>query len=113
MKHVKEYESFGSGIRKFFTGHEDSESKESAKSKILQDIENNVGKLLDFGDITPENAEKYKENLIKRAKENNWKGKVTIRKSAASGKLFVVYDEGKSSLQDLGSAAGSATTKRW
>ena len=120
MKHIKNFESFekveegfdvgniGAGVSKFFTGHKGSEEKESAKQKILSDIKDKVAKLVSNGWIKEADAESRIQSLIKQAKENNWKGKITLRKSPRTNQLFVVYDSGTSGLQNLGTSAYSS-----
>lgn len=94
-------------VRKFFTGHKDREEKNVAKQQILDDIDAAISRLIDDG-MPVDVAESRKNDLIKHAADDNWKGKIAIRTSRASGKTFVVYDEGRTGLHALGtSAAGS------
>ena len=114
MKHLKVYEDFSSdekleegAIRKFLTGHKNGEEVEESKKKILSDIDKNINKMVSSGHLKEEDVEDYKDKLIKQATKNKWKGKVLIRKSK-TGKYFVVYDDGTSSLQDLEKLASSS-----
>ena len=119
MKHLKKFDNFENidegidfgnvrgNVNKFFTGHSGSEEKNTAKQRILDDIDVAIARLVDDG-MPIDIAEKRKEDIIKQAAEDNWKGKISIRNSRASGKTFVVYDEGRTGLHALGaSAAGS------
>lgn len=113
MRHVKLYEDFSDiekieegAVRKFLTGHNDKDELNKSKEKILSEIEEKVEKLVSSDRIKKDDSDKYKEKLKKQAERNNWKGKVSIRKSP-KGEYFVAYDNGTSSLQDLGKAASS------
>lgn len=107
MKKIKTFEKFNDSVRKFFTGHDNNDAKQGAKDKILSDIQEKVAKLVELGHLSEEKVNVRIETLTKRAEDNNWKGKIVIRTSPR-GKVFLVYDDGNSPLQDLGSSASGS-----
>lgn len=106
MKHLKTFESFTDSEntnewlgQKFITGHADATEKNAAKQKIEQDIENGISAIMANPNNKLGDPEKIKQFLLNSAKENNWKGSIKTRRSRKDGRLFLVYEPGKSSLQ--------------
>jgi len=124
MKHLMTFENFvtenNTNVnewlgQKFITGHGPGEKEEAIK-RIEQEINTEIEKYKKNPQAyAPFNPELLKDKLLKTAKENGYRGRVTVRKSAGdakvdgAGKLFIVYDPKASSLQDVGSAAASGT----
>jgi len=117
MKNIKSFEQFNvdndisvneGQIRKFLTGHDDSDSKDNSKQQILSDIEEKITQMLENGDLNEKSVNVKRESLIKQAEENNWKGKVHFQKSQRTGKIHLVYSKGTSSVQDLARSATNA-----
>jgi len=122
MKRIKLFEEFNEieelnnegfnvdglkGVKKFFTGHKDKEEKEGKKEVILAQIDKVISGLNKAGWIKDENVEKTKQNLIKQAEDNNWKGTVKSWKYA-NNTWGAVYNKGRSSFQDIGLGAAGA-----
>jgi len=120
MKHLKSFENFevidegfdlgnvGKGVSKFFTGHEGSKEKDSSRAKILSTLDNKIEKLVEKGWLDADKVESKKAALVKQAERNGWRGKIVLRKSPRTGNMFIVYDDGNTGLQNLGSAATSS-----
>lgn len=108
MGKIKNFEDFNEGVRKFFTGYNTSEDKEKAKEKILSDITKKVTDMVELGNLDKEKANVKIESLTKQAEDDNWKGKILIRKSPRGG-IFVVYEKGDSPFQSLSKSAHAAT----
>ena len=93
--------------QKFLTGHNKGE-KDIAKNKILTDIDSNINEMTeDFAYFN--SPEKLKNFLIKKAQENNWKGKIEQRTSSKDGLIYITYVDGKSSFQDAVSPMKAGT----
>ena len=102
MKYLQDFESYNENIfRKVFTGHKDDDSKNKAKDdfyKKLEEIEDSYNK-------NPSVYYFTKSELEKKAKDNNYLGKLRMQRGGRSNKIYVVYDDGKTFLQNLGSGA--------
>lgn len=105
MKHLKKFESFSineeEGIRKFFTGHDSSKDRDRAIKdfrKALDQAEAEVQK-------NPQNYVFNRENLEKKAKEDNYKGGLRIQRGGRSSKMYVVYDTGATGFEKLAAAS--------
>jgi hypothetical protein len=111
MKHLKTFENYSvneeeifGGVKKFFTGHEDDESKSKAKEEFMKsvaDVESQVSK-------DPEAYIFKKDELMKQAEENNYLGALRVQRGGRSPKIFVVYDPKATGMENLASAAGSS-----
>ena len=118
MKNLKTFESFSTNegmkdsfnkgkkaVKKFFKGHESKEAftkAEKAFMKELSDAETTVKKDEDSFSFD-------KKGLLKQAKENDYLGKLDMRKSARGKKVtYVVYDKGTTGFEKLASDAASA-----
>lgn len=119
MKNLKTFESFSineeEGIRKFFTGHDSSEDRDKAMidkttalnynfqvfHKALYEAEAEVEK-------DPKNYVFNKESLVKKAKEDNYKGGLRIQRGGRDPRIYVVYDKGVTGFQDIDGAASRA-----
>lgn len=103
MNHLKTFESFDSneideGLRSFVTGYASVAAKKKAKDdfdKKIKEIEDKVSK----------NASDYsfnKKALEKKAKENNYLGKLRTQKGGRDkNKTYVVYQDGKTGIGSL------------
>ena len=121
MKHLKKFESYSvetnEGLKdtvkkaaqktkKFFKGHESKEAYEKAQKKLMNDL-----------DKMEKKAEKNdkmvfdRKDLEKQAKENKFLGGFKETKSAKTGKVHVVYNEGTTEFEDLASGAAGATNQ--
>lgn len=125
MKHLMTFESFVDNQnndvnewlgQKFITGHAKGE-KEVAMKKIEDDIEKAFTELQSRVEKDPslvsmipqfKNLNAQKSFLLKKAKDNNYKGSVHIQQSP-DGKVYVIYREGTSGLQQMGAGAASGT----
>lgn len=85
----------------------------------LSKIESEINSALEKYKNNPEefvkyDIEKLKAKLLKNAKENGYRGKIVIRKSANdnksknANKKFIIYEPKNTLLQDIGSAAANA-----
>lgn len=84
-------------------------NKELNKQRILNEIELNIEIFKNNPDLFVNYSEdKLRDNLIKKAKENNYRGTIKIRKSHNDPKSrfanmnFIVYIPKNSLLQNLG-----------
>ena len=121
MKHIKTFEQHKVNEwvgQKFFTGHESDVDKEASVKRIEQEIDDAIEKYNE----NPDAFVKYdvitlKDKLLNAAKENGYRGKVSIRKSQAgrgvayANKYFIVYDSKSTPLADISGAAGGAYLK--
>ena len=119
MKHIKTFESFSvneeasilSGAKKFLTGHESKEARESAESKFMTALKKAEDGLM----ANPKNYaqsedwDRNKKFILDKAKGDNFKGGLRVQKSR-SGKLMIVYDSGVTGLQQLAAGAASRTS---
>jgi len=116
MKHIKTFESFSineeEGFfgdktkellakgKKFVTGHESDEAKETAKAAFYSELdrmqEENQGN---------SNYVLNRSLLEKKAKENDFKGKLEERQSQNDGKIYVMYVNGVTGLEDIAKTA--------
>jgi len=110
MKYLKTFESYSpineeeEGIRKFFTGHDSTEDRDSAMLDFY--------KALDEAEAAVEKApEKYvfnREGLEAKAKDNNYKGGIRIQRGGRDkSRMYVVYDEGATGFEAFASTAGA------
>lgn len=117
----------GRGIRKFATGHESSESREEAKKRLedeLEEITSMVEENPDswfFGNKWDRAIEKFEEKM----EDNNYRGYFTINNLELDDpklqdiiektlknknlELVVRYEKGYTKAQQIGMGAGSAT----
>lgn len=82
------------------------------KSKIEADIDAQLVKLAKYPNnalYITKSAEGDKASLLRKAEDNNYRGTIGFGKDAVSGKFFLVYKKGLTALQNIGSAAASAT----
>lgn len=110
MKHIKTLnEWYG---QKFFTGHEDDNQSDIAEKRIEQEIENAIQQYRESPDefvIYDESI--LRQQLLKDARDNGFRGKVVVRKSPNdvktfhANKKFIIYDRKSSPVQDLGTTA--------
>lgn len=116
MRNIVSYENYNEEVnegmfRKFFTGHESSEERDEKMMEVMAAIQAAEDLVManpsDYAQAN--NWERTKQMLMKQAAENNYKGGIDIRPSAASGLLYVTYKEGISGLQAL---AGSVAFRR-
>ena len=106
MKHLKTFESFSVNeeeniFKKFFTGHEDKESKEAAKAAFYSELDR-----MQEENQWNSNYVLNRSLLETKAKENDFKGKLEERQSQNDGKIYVVYTPGITPLQNLAAGAG-------
>jgi UDP-2,3-diacylglucosamine pyrophosphatase LpxH len=105
MKHLKTFESFSVNeeegkFRKFFTGHDDKASKEATKEKFYADLDK-------FEQEAKEDSNMVcnRDFIEKKAIDNNFKGKLVARQSASDNKVYVIYETGRTGLEELGTVA--------
>lgn len=108
MKHLRTFESFSINeeegqFRKFFTGHEDTASKEATKESFYAELEKFVEEAK-----KDDNMVCNRDFIEKKAIENNFKGKLVARESASDGKVYVIYEVGKTGLETMATGARSA-----
>lgn len=108
MKHLRKFESFSvneeeGSFRKFFTGHSDNAEKFGTMKSFLVDLEKFEKKAAEDDSIVFN-----KETLLKKAKENNYKGHLEERDSRSGG-TYIIYVKGAS---DFDKIAGAAAHKR-
>jgi hypothetical protein len=118
MKHLKTFESFSineeedilGGVKKFFTGHESSDAKGEAKNKFMVALEEAEKELMAEPDEYPQAKkwEKSKEDLIKQAEEDNFKGGLRVQSSRTGG-TYVIYKSGVTGFQSLVSGSSNRT----
>ena len=118
MKHLKTFESFSineeedilGGVKKFFTGHESSDAKGEAKNKFMVALTEAEKELMANPDEYPQAKkwEKSKEDLIKQAEEDNFKGGLRVQSSRTGG-IYVIYKSGVTGFQALASGASNRT----
>lgn len=108
MKHLKTFETHSineeEGLKKFFTGYDSKEEKESAKQEFYKALEEAKAKV-------SEDPNKYSFNekaLIKKAESDNFKGGLRIQKGGRSNKVYVVYDKGVTGFDKVASGGGNA-----
>ena len=110
MKYLKTFESYSpineeeEGIRKFFTGHDSKDDRDSAMMdfhKALDEAEAAVNE-------APEKFVFNRESLEAKAKANNYKGGIRIQRGGRDkNRVYVVYDEGTTGFQGLAASAGA------
>ena len=118
MRHLKTFESFSineeedilGGVKKFFTGHESSDAKGEAKNKFMVALEEAEKELMAEPDEYPQAKkwEKSKEDLIKQAEEDNFKGGLRVQSSRTGG-TYVIYKSGVTGFQSLVSGSSNRT----
>jgi hypothetical protein len=118
MKHLKTFESFSineeedilGGVKKFFTGHESSDAKGEAKNKFMVALKEAEKELMANPDEYPQAKkwEKSKEDLIKQAEEDNFKGGLRVQSSRTGG-TYVIYKTGVTGFQSLVSGSSNRT----
>lgn len=112
MNYLKTFENYSINeeelfdkAKKFFTGYEDKESKETAKIDFLKS-------LAEAEELVSKNPKGYvfnKANLEEKAKENNYKGGLRIQRGGRnSSKVYILYDMGTSGFQKLASGRSLA-----
>lgn len=100
----------------------DNITEKKDNNSELNRIEAEINSAIDKYNNNPEefvkyNTETIKEKLLKSAKDNGYRGKIVIRKSANdkksinANKKFIVYEPKNTLLQDIGSAAANARRK--
>lgn len=108
MKHLQTFESFNQidevWGQKFFTGHANTEEKNAARTKIEADIDAAIAKMTLNVD-----REKWKANLLDKAKNNNWKGSIVWGKDGQSGNSYPVYKNGESGLNATAAGLSAGT----
>lgn len=110
MKHLKTFESFSineeeGSIRKFFTGHDSKEAKETAQAeftKALDEAEALVKK-------SPEDYVFNREALEKQAAENKFLGGLRIQRGGRDPRVFIVYDKGVTGFETIAAASANRT----
>lgn len=107
MKHLKTFESFSVNeeegkFRKFFTGHEDKDAKEATKESFYSQLDKFESEAQEDDNMVFNRA-----NLEKRAKDNNFKGKLVARESASDNRVYVIYELGHTGLEELGAVAAN------
>jgi hypothetical protein len=91
----------------------ENKEEEKIKSNSEEKIKNEIDKCIKKYKENPEDFKKYnidelRETLLKKAKDNKFRGYVTIRKSQNeprlyhSGKKFIIYVPGMSTMQKIG-----------
>lgn len=108
MKYLKTFESFSpvneeeSKWNKFWTGHED----DTARDKAMLDFHKALDEAEELVNKNPEGYVFNREALEKKAADNNYKGGLRIQRGGRDkSRVYVVYDEGVSGLEQLGAAA--------
>jgi len=105
--------------QKFLTGHGPGE-KDQSKKKIETDIEEKISeiqnRIKDNPDLIEQfpqfkNIESTKSFLLKKAEQNGYKGNIQIQKSP-DGEIYIIYRDGLSALQSIGSAASGPSMGR-
>jgi len=106
MKHIKTFENF----QKFITGHDSAGDKEKAISKIENDINSAIIKMKEkpkeFAKI---DTDELRSKLLQKAKENNWKGDIKIIPAPNNNLNYIIYVDGLTDLQDVGSSLATGT----
>ena len=105
--------------QKFLTGHGPGE-KEQSKKKIESEIEQKISEIQSRINDDPDlieqfpqfnNVESTKSLLLKKAEQNGYKGTIQIQKSP-SGEIYIIYRDGLTALQSMGSAASGPSMGR-
>ena len=103
MKHLKTFENFSINegkFKKFFTGHESSDEKESKKTAFFAELDDYATKVANDSNMV------FNRDFIeKKAKENNYKGHLDARASASDNRVYVTYRPGRTGLENLGASA--------
>lgn len=107
MKHLRTFESFSLNeeegkFRKFFTGHDDKASKEATKESFYAELDKFEKEAQEDDNMVFNRA-----YIEKRAKDNNYKGKLVARESASDNRVYVIYELGRTGLEDLGAIAAN------
>jgi hypothetical protein len=93
MKHLKLFESV-------------TNPKDNSINRINDEIEVAIDKYDKNTDkFYQYDTNKLRINLLEKAKENNYRGSVVIRRSVKSGKYHIIYEPKRSTLQEIGFAA--------
>ena len=97
--------------QKFLTGH-DSGERDIAEKRINKEIEDAIEQYKNSpDDFVIYDEPVLRQQLLKDARDNNFRGKVVVRTSPNepntfhAHKKFIVYDRKSSPIQDLGSDA--------
>ena len=125
MKRLMTFEKFAENDvnewlgQKFLTGHGPGE-KEQSKKKIESEIEQKISEIQSRINDDPDlieqfpqfnNVESTKSLLLKKAEQNGYKGTIQIQKSP-SGEIYIIYRDGLTALQSMGSAASGPSMGR-
>ena len=105
MKYLKTFENYSINeeelfdkAKKFFTGHEGKEAKEKAKADFLKSLD-------EAEELVSKNPKGYvfnRVNLEKKAKQNNYRGGLRIQRGGRdTSRVYIVYDEGATGLEQL------------
>lgn len=105
MKHLKTFESFSINegkFKKFFTGHESSDEKESKKTAFFAELDDYEAQAANDSNMV------FNRDFIeKKAKENNYKGTLDARPSASDNRVYVTYRTGRTGFEDIASVAAN------
>lgn len=114
MKYLKTFENYSpineeeEGIRKFFTGHDKGE-----RDKAMLDFHKALDEAQAKVDESPEKYVFNREQLEKKASENNYLGGLRIQRGGRDKtRMYVVYDEGATGFEDIASGAGGYNRSR-
>lgn len=106
MAHVKRFEEFraeknstNESVNELFKSKEKAAQKEKAKKELMAKLDEYEKKGYDV----------RREELVKKAEDNKFRGELVPVKSKKSGKVVVIYKDGLTKLQKVASGTGALT----
>jgi len=107
MRHLKNFNQYSINeeegkFAKFFRGHESDEERNTKMINFQKELDSYEQKAKEDLNIVFN-----RQFLEKQAKENNYKGHLEERRSAATGKTHIFYVVGKSEFQKIASLAAN------
>jgi flagellar motor protein MotB len=97
------------GGKKFFTGHESGEDKDSKMNQIMSDLDELEAEFEEDPDSfhsRQSNFDKVRKRLEKEAEDNNYRGEIVVR-DTPNGKV-VKYKATSSGFEDMASNLGAS-----
>lgn len=112
MKHLKTFEQFS---QEYNAGHVDEIfgfGKKTMEQMLEKAPEAFMTKLKEMEDMAAKGGEKVvfnKENLVKQAYENKFRGELKAIPSRGDGRLHIIYKDGLSTIQKIAAGSGAMT----